>query len=156
MGWGPIPGRDDPGRRRWLRAHAKNVRRWLDDLQAAGIISYTGEHDNLGMDWRTLIRGREKFRAENRVSGRSVRGWEARRTACGLASGWDEIHRLQLGLRPSLAQPRGPQRRVVVLGRGRGRRAPRRPGRVLSAAADARHGLVERPPPCRVPRGAHA
>lgn len=55
MGWGPVPARDDPRRRRWLRAHAANVRRWLDDLQAAGIISYTGETDNLGMDWRTLI-----------------------------------------------------------------------------------------------------
>lgn len=29
MGWGPVPPRDDPGRRRWLRAHAANVRRWL-------------------------------------------------------------------------------------------------------------------------------
>jgi hypothetical protein len=55
MGWGPVPGRDDPGRQRWLRTHAANVRRWLSDLQAAGIISYTGETDNLGMDWRTLI-----------------------------------------------------------------------------------------------------
>jgi hypothetical protein len=55
MGWGPLPARDDPGRRRWLRAHAANVRRWLADLQAAGIISFTGETDNLGMDWRTLI-----------------------------------------------------------------------------------------------------
>ena len=55
MGWGPVPHRDDPGRQRWLRAHAVNVRRWLADLQAAGIISYTGETDNLGMDWRTLI-----------------------------------------------------------------------------------------------------
>jgi hypothetical protein len=55
MGWGPVPARDDPRRQRWLRAHAANVRRWLADLQAAGIISYTGETDNLGMDWRTLI-----------------------------------------------------------------------------------------------------
>lgn len=55
MGWGPVPARDDPRRARWLRAHAANVRRWLADLQAAGIISYTGETDNLGMDWRTLI-----------------------------------------------------------------------------------------------------
>jgi len=55
MGWGPVPARDDPRRRRWLRAHAANVRRWLADLQAAGIISFTGETDNLGMDWRTLI-----------------------------------------------------------------------------------------------------
>ncbi len=55
MGWGPVPARDDPRRQRWLRAHAANVRRWLADLQAAGIISYTGETDNLGLDWRTLI-----------------------------------------------------------------------------------------------------
>ncbi|MEA2243037.1 MAG: hypothetical protein QOD24_2593, partial [Solirubrobacteraceae bacterium] len=43
MGWGPVPARDDPGRRRWLGAHAANVRRWLADLQDAGIISYVGE-----------------------------------------------------------------------------------------------------------------
>jgi hypothetical protein len=55
MGWGPIPARDGTRRRRWLCAHAANVRRWLADLQAAGIISYVGETDNLGMDWRTLI-----------------------------------------------------------------------------------------------------
>jgi hypothetical protein len=30
--------------RRRLRAHAANVRRWLADLQAAGIISFSGEN----------------------------------------------------------------------------------------------------------------
>jgi hypothetical protein len=59
-----VPARDDPRRRRWLRAHAANVRRWLADLQVPGIISFTGETDNLGMDWRTAHHVAPRARAD--------------------------------------------------------------------------------------------
>jgi hypothetical protein len=54
MGWGARP--TEPAQlARWHRAHAQNVRRWLADLQAGGLISYEGERDNRGQHWRTLI-----------------------------------------------------------------------------------------------------
>ena len=54
MGWGnPPPTRAE--RERWVRAHRKSVQRWLDELQAAGVIAYEGERDNRGQLWRTLI-----------------------------------------------------------------------------------------------------
>jgi hypothetical protein len=31
-----------------VRAHRKSVQRWLDDLQAAGLLAYEGENDNRG------------------------------------------------------------------------------------------------------------
>jgi hypothetical protein len=54
LGWGPPPaGRVE--RERWVRAHRKSVQRWLDDLQAAGVLSYEGERDDRGQLWRTVI-----------------------------------------------------------------------------------------------------
>jgi hypothetical protein len=54
LGWGPAPA-DRAERERWVCAHRKSVQRWLDDLQAAGVLSYEGERDNRGQLWRTLI-----------------------------------------------------------------------------------------------------
>jgi hypothetical protein len=54
LGWGPPPT-TRAGRERWVRAHRKSVQRWLDDLQAAGLLSYEGERDNRGQLWRTII-----------------------------------------------------------------------------------------------------
>ncbi len=37
IGWGPVP-RDRAERARFVRAHRRSVQRWLDDLQAAGLV----------------------------------------------------------------------------------------------------------------------
>ncbi len=54
MGWGQRPT-TSAELLRWHRAHAENVRRWLEDLQSAGVITFSAEDDNRGQDWRTLI-----------------------------------------------------------------------------------------------------
>ena len=54
MGWGKVPrGRGE--RARFVRAHRKSVQRWLDDLQAAGVVAHEPERDNRGQWWRTQI-----------------------------------------------------------------------------------------------------
>ena len=54
MGWGPVP-RDRAGRARFVRAHRRSVQRWLDDLQAAGLVAHEPERDGDGLWWRTQI-----------------------------------------------------------------------------------------------------
>ena len=54
MGWGAVP-RGGSERARFVRAHRKSVQRWLDDLQAAGVVAHEPERDNLGRWWRTQI-----------------------------------------------------------------------------------------------------
>jgi hypothetical protein len=54
MGWGSVP-RDAPGRARFVRAHRRSVQRWLDDLQAAGLVAHEPEQDSDGLWWRTQI-----------------------------------------------------------------------------------------------------
>jgi hypothetical protein len=69
MGWGRVP-RDRGQRARFVRAHRKSVQRWLDDLQAAGIVAHMPERDGRGQWWRTLAAWRPRSR--------SPRGWAAR------------------------------------------------------------------------------
>ena len=47
MGWGPVP-RERAERARFVRAHRKSVQRWLDDLQAAGVVAHEPERDGAG------------------------------------------------------------------------------------------------------------
>ena len=54
MGWGPVP-RDRAERARFVRAHRRSVQRWLDDLQAAGLVAHEPERDGDGLWWRTQI-----------------------------------------------------------------------------------------------------
>jgi hypothetical protein len=54
MGWGVVP-RGGAERARFVRAHRKSVQRWLDDLQAAGVVAHEPERDNTGRWWRTQI-----------------------------------------------------------------------------------------------------
>ena len=54
MGWGPVP-RGGPDRARFVRAHRRSVQRWLDDLQAAGLVVHEPERDEGGRWWRTQI-----------------------------------------------------------------------------------------------------
>jgi len=54
MGWGRVP-RDRSERARFVRAHRRSVQRWLDDLQAAGIVAHVPERDGRGQWWRTQI-----------------------------------------------------------------------------------------------------
>ena len=60
MGLAPVMGWDTPRRggserARFVRAHRKSVQRWLDDLQAAGLVDHEPERDDGGCWWRTQI-----------------------------------------------------------------------------------------------------
>jgi len=54
MGWG-VPARRGAERTRFVRAHRKSVQRWLDDLQAAGLVAHEPERDQAARWWRTQI-----------------------------------------------------------------------------------------------------
>ena len=54
MGWGSVP-REGAERARFVRAHRRSVQRWLDDLQAAGVLAHEPERDERGAWWRTQI-----------------------------------------------------------------------------------------------------
>jgi hypothetical protein len=54
MGWGRIP-RGGAERGRFVRAHRRSVQRWLDDLEAAGLVAHQPERDEHGAWWRTQI-----------------------------------------------------------------------------------------------------
>lgn len=54
MGW-DLPPKATPARRRFLRRHRESVRRWLDWLQLAGLVSHTPQCDGRGRWWRTVI-----------------------------------------------------------------------------------------------------
>jgi hypothetical protein len=54
MGWGGAPAAGAE-RARFVRAHRKSVQRWLDDLEAAGIVAHEPERDDRGLWWRTQI-----------------------------------------------------------------------------------------------------
>jgi hypothetical protein len=80
MGWGPVP-RDRVERARFVRAHRRSVQRWLDDLQAAGIVVHEPERDTGGLWWRTQIVLRaapEPARDELAVARRRARRWRSR------------------------------------------------------------------------------
>ena len=83
MGWGPIPLAERE-RARFVRAHRRSVQRWLDDLQAAGLVAHEPERDGDGLWWRTQIR----LLAAPAVDANDVRhatlrarGWRARERA---------------------------------------------------------------------------
>jgi hypothetical protein len=54
MGWGQVP-RERAARAGFVRAHRRSVQRWLDDLQAAGLVAHEPEQDGDGLWWRTQI-----------------------------------------------------------------------------------------------------
>jgi hypothetical protein len=54
MGWGAVP-RGRAERARFVRAHRRSVQRWLDDLEAAGLVAHEPERDAGGRWWRTQI-----------------------------------------------------------------------------------------------------
>lgn len=55
MRWGPVPPRGSAQRTRFFRRHRASVQRWLDWLQAGGLISVCGQQDEHGYWWRTVI-----------------------------------------------------------------------------------------------------
>ena len=80
MGWGPVP-RGAPDRARFVRAHRRSVQRWLDDLQAAGLVVHEPERDDGGRWWRTqivLVRAPEPSADELAVARRRARRWRVR------------------------------------------------------------------------------
>src|SRR3954469_2701585 len=83
MGWGPVP-RDGAERARFVRAHRRSVQRWLDDLQAAGVVAHEPERDERGGWWRTqivLLAAPTPCAEELRVARARARGWRARERA---------------------------------------------------------------------------
>jgi hypothetical protein len=83
MGWGRVP-RDRVERARFVRAHRRSVQRWLDDLQAAGIVVHEPERDTGGLWWRTQIVLRvapEPSAGELAVARRRARRWRSRERA---------------------------------------------------------------------------
>jgi hypothetical protein len=54
IGWGPVP-RERVARAAFVRRHRRSVQRWLDDLQAAGVLEHEPERDGTGVWWRTQI-----------------------------------------------------------------------------------------------------
>jgi hypothetical protein len=93
MGWTTQPG-SERDRGRFVRAHRKSVQRWLDDLQAAGLVAHEPERDGRGCWWRTqivLLVAPEPIRGEMECARTRARGWRrrerARRSAgCGARS----------------------------------------------------------------------
>jgi hypothetical protein len=62
MGWGGLPNRGRLPRDKYLRErqafverHRASVRRWLDWLELAGLVSHTPQQDEDGVWWRTII-----------------------------------------------------------------------------------------------------
>src|SRR4051794_8920006 len=80
MGWGPAPC-GKAARARFVRAHRRSVQRWLDDLQAAGLVAHEPEKDGDGSWWRTqlvLLAAPVASDAELRAARSRARGWAAR------------------------------------------------------------------------------
>jgi hypothetical protein len=118
MGWGRVP-RDRSERARFVRAHRKSVQRWLDDLQAAGIVAHVPERDGRGQWWRTqivLLAAGDPTVQELRIARVRARGWRrrerARRRARRVASSLAAI-RARSGV------PGCPSRARVARARGR-------------------------------------
>jgi hypothetical protein len=83
MGWGPVPhGR--AGRARFVRSHRRSVQRWLNDLEAAGLVVHEPERDGDGSWWRTqivLLAAPEPSARELAVAVRRARRWRSRERA---------------------------------------------------------------------------
>jgi hypothetical protein len=80
MGWG-TPPRRGLERARFVRAHRKSVQRWLDDLQAAGLVAHEPERDQAGRWWRTqivLLRAPAPDPHDLEVARQRARGWACR------------------------------------------------------------------------------
>jgi hypothetical protein len=120
MGWGAVPrGRGE--RAQFVRAHRKSVQRWLDDLQAAGLVAHVPERDGRGQWWRTQIQlfvAGDPTAQELRVAQFRARGWRRR----------ERGRRRARRVAPSLAAIRG---RSGVPGRATRSRVARARGRVL-------------------------
>src|SRR4051794_33199867 len=83
IGWGPVP-RGGAARARFVRAHRRSVQRWLDDLQAAGLVVHEPERDEHGSWWRTQIvlrRAPTLEGSELADARRRAKGWGARERA---------------------------------------------------------------------------
>jgi hypothetical protein len=80
MGWGTAPARGAE-RARFVRAHRKSVQRWLDDLQAAGLVAHEPERDQAGRWWRTqigLLPAPQADAHELGIARERARGWTRR------------------------------------------------------------------------------
>jgi hypothetical protein len=129
MGWGAVPA-SRPERARFVRAHRKSVQRWLDDLQAAGVVAHEPERDARRCWWRTqivLLTALTPNAEELRVAQRRAQGWRARewarrrqtRRACALATIRSRAAEPTPRTRSRLARARagaarGARRRTVV------------------------------------------
>ena len=86
MGWGPAP-RGGAERARFVRAHRKSVQRWLDDLQAAGLVAHEPERDERGplVAHPDRAARRARRRADELAVAQGARARLARRERDGVA-----------------------------------------------------------------------
>ena len=83
MGWGAVP-RGGVERARFVRAHRRSVQRWLDDLEAAGVVAHEPERDEGGRWWRTqivLFAAPTPLASELAAAERRARRWRSRERA---------------------------------------------------------------------------
>ena len=144
MGWGQRPT-TSAELLRWHRAHAENVRRWLEDLQRAGVITFAAEDDNRGQNWRTLITLRTAPQPpddELRAAQQRKRAWTRRRRVAS---------RSRRGRRKRRVRPRGQLLERVRGASQRPQKATRRRLAIVRACAlrDRRAAARATPEPSR-------
>jgi hypothetical protein len=137
MAWGVVPSSGHE-RARFVRAHRKSVQRWLDDIQAAGLVAHEPERDARGCWWRTqvvLLSAPPPTAEELRIAQRRAQGWRVRerarrrqqRRACALAT-----------IRSRASEPRRSTRRRLARVRAEAARDARRRCRVEAQILIAR------------------
>jgi hypothetical protein len=148
MAWGTVP-RGRAERARFVRAHRKSVQRWLDDLEAAGLVAHEPERDDLGRWWRTqivLLAASEPDCGELEVAEVRARAWSRRERGRRGRPG----RRSLTGIRRRSATPDQRSRARLARGRGvggheRGRRAAVERAIAASEAVRKQRGLLTHP-----------
>ena len=147
IGWTVPPV--GPERERWVRARRKSVQRWLADLQQAGVIAVSGELDNRGQRWRTVVelRAAPEPTAERLAAAqRRERAWKRRvRRARRLRERRRRAQRAGArrdpgfeGVRARAVRPRRSTRRRMAVARCAGTHERRRRAAVEAVLAAAR------------------
>jgi hypothetical protein len=146
MGWTAQPG-SDGDRGRFVRAHRKSVQRWLDDLQAAGLVAHEPERDAADRWWRTqivLLVAPEPSRAELRCAQTRAQGWRRRERARRARAGGGRSR--LAAIREHSAVPTKATRRRRALARRAARDQQRRDARVDAVLAERQRSVS----PCAV------
>lgn len=148
MGWGAVP-RGRAERARFVRTHRRSVQRWLDDLEAAGLVAHEPERDEGGRWWRTqivLLAAPSPSAGELAAAEHRARRWRSRERA----------RRRRLRRSPSLGAirarsgvPSAPTRARLAIGRRLLAHEARRRAQVeatIAACRDLTHPFGAPPP----------